>query len=97
MLRLRTESAAQGGVPELDAAAAFLAEHASVSTDVGPTVLTVFRFGDQRLAMFGTIAQSGTPEDTILQELEIEFFSHLMPRQSMLWSRCLWTDGTSLT
>ena len=74
MLRLRTESAAQGGVPELDAAATFLAEHARARTDVGPAVLTVFRFGDQRLAMFGTIAQFGTPEDMTLEELKIELF-----------------------
>lgn len=74
MLRLRTESAAQGGVPELDAAATFLTDHAHVGTHVGPTVLTVFRFGDQRLSMFGTIAQFGTPEDTTLEELKIELF-----------------------
>lgn len=74
MLRLRAESAAQGGVAELESAATALAEHASVGTNVGPTVPTVFRFGDQRFAMFGTIAQFGTPEDTGLQELKIELF-----------------------
>ena len=74
MLRLRTESAAQGGVSELEAAADFLAEHARVGTNSSPTVPTVFRFGDQRLAMFGTIAQFGTPEDTALEELKIELF-----------------------
>ncbi|WP_282096368.1 helix-turn-helix domain-containing protein [Epibacterium ulvae] len=74
MLRLRTESIAQGGVPELDAAAAFLAEHANIGHDIGPTVPTVFKIGDKRLAMFGTIAQFGTPEDTTLEELKIELF-----------------------
>ncbi|MCH2165880.1 MAG: helix-turn-helix transcriptional regulator [Marinovum sp.] len=74
MLRLRTESAAQGGVPELDAAAAFLADHADVGHDIGPAVLTVLRFEDKRLAMFGTIAQFGTPEDTTLEALKIELF-----------------------
>ncbi|MFS4582477.1 helix-turn-helix domain-containing protein [Phaeobacter sp. C3_T13_0] len=74
MLRLRTESATQGGVPELEAAARDLAEHARIGANVGPTVPTVFRFGDQRLAMFGTIAQFGTPEDTALEELKIELF-----------------------
>jgi hypothetical protein len=74
MLRLRTESAAQGGVPELEAAASALAEHARLGTNVGPTVPTIFRFGDQRLVMFGTIAQFGTPEDTALEELKIELF-----------------------
>ncbi len=74
MLRLRTESAAQGGVPELDAAALALAEHAQVGAAVGPTVPTIFRLGDQRFAMFGTIAQFGSPEDTALEELKIELF-----------------------
>lgn len=74
MMRLRTESTAQGGVPELDAAAAFLAEHADAGHSAGPAVPTVFRFGDQRLAMFGTIAQFGTPEDTTLDTLKIELF-----------------------
>ena len=74
MQRLRAESASQGGVPELEAAAKGLAGHASVSSNVGPTVPTVFRFGDQRLSMFGTIAQFGTPEDTVLEELKIELF-----------------------
>jgi len=74
MLRLRTESAAQGGVPELDKAAKILAEHAQAGTDIGPTVPTIFRFGDQRFAMFGTIAQFGSPEDTTLDALKIELF-----------------------
>lgn len=74
MLRLRTESVAQGGVPELDKAALFLAEHAQAGRDIGPTVPTVFRFGDQRLSMFGTIAQFGTAEDTNLEEVKIELF-----------------------
>ena len=74
MLRLRTESAAQGGIPELDKAATHLAKHAQAGAEVGPTVPTVFRFGDQRLAMFGTIAQFGSPEDTTLDALRIELF-----------------------
>lgn len=74
MLRLRTESAAQGGVAELDEAALFLAEHAQAGRDIGPTVPTVFRIGDQRFSMFATIAQFGTPEDTNLEEIRIELF-----------------------
>jgi len=74
MLRLRTESTAQGGVLELDAAATFLATHAKSGPDIGPTVPTVFRFGDQQLSMFGTIAQFGSPEDATLAELKIELF-----------------------
>ncbi|MEP5152560.1 helix-turn-helix domain-containing protein [Planktotalea sp.] len=74
MLRLRTESAAQGGVAELDAAAVALSEHAQIGSNTGPIVPTVFRIGDQRLAMFGTIAQFGTAEDIALEELKIELF-----------------------
>lgn len=74
MLRLRTESAAQGGVPELNEMADFLAEHAQVGASVGPTIPTVFLFGAQRLAMFGTIAQFGSPVDPTLEELKIELF-----------------------
>lgn len=74
MLRLRTESAAQGGIPELDAAATFLADHAKSGGDIGPAVPTIFKFGDQRLSMFGTIAQFGSPEDATLEELKIELF-----------------------
>ena len=74
MLRLRTESAAQGGIPELDTAATFLANHAKAGPDIGPTVPTIFKFGDQRLSMFGTIAQFGSPEDATLEELKIELF-----------------------
>ena len=59
---------------QLDAAATFLADHARAGTDVGPTVPTVFRFADQRLSMFGTIAQFGTPVDSTLEELKIELF-----------------------
>ena len=78
MLRLRTESAAQGGIPELDTAATFLAAHANAGPDsdpvIGPAVPTIFKFGDQRLSMFGTIAQFGSPEDATLEELKIELF-----------------------
>ena len=74
MMRLRVESRAQGGVAELDAAASVLADHAKLGSDVGPTVPTVFRFGDQRLAMFGTVAQFGSPEDLTLEDMKVELF-----------------------
>ena len=74
MLRLRTESAAQGGIPELDDAVTFLADHAKAGGDIGPAVPTTFKFGTQRLSMFGTIAQFGSPEDATLEELKIELF-----------------------
>lgn len=74
-LRLRTESAAQGGIEALDHAAATLAAvprptHASTGTVV-PMILRTAQF---RLSLFGTIAQFGTPEDATLDALKIELF-----------------------
>jgi transcriptional regulator with XRE-family HTH domain len=73
--RLRTESAAQGGVPALDRAAEKLANvpH-SEDCNLGPVVPTIFRSGPLRLALFATIAQFGTPEDLALDDLKLELF-----------------------
>ena len=73
--RMRLESAAQGGVPELDR----VADHLSAVPDapgdaLGPIVPTVFRAGDLRLSLFATIAQFGTPEDLTLDDLKIELY-----------------------
>ncbi len=74
-LRLRTESAAQGGVPELDRAAVALAGIGSTVAPVsGPVVPTVFRFGEQRLALFALLAQFGTPDDVLLDDFRIELY-----------------------
>ena len=74
-LRLRTESAAQGGVPELDAAAAHLAAvPGQADGPPAPVVPTIFNTGTLRLAMFATIAQFGTPEDLALDDLKIELY-----------------------
>lgn len=76
ILRLRSESANAGGIPELDAAALALAPQAEISSDmaVGPTVPTIYRFGDKRVSMFGTIAQFSTVTDVTLDDLKIELF-----------------------
>lgn len=76
MLRLRSESANAGGLPELDAAARTLAQQAQISGDaaIGPTIPTVYRFGGQRVSMFGTIAQFSTVTDVTLDDLKIELF-----------------------
>lgn len=73
--RLRTESAAQGGVDVLDRAAAKLSEapHPEVLA-TGPVIPTIYRLGPMRLSMFATIAQFGTPEDLTLDDLKIELF-----------------------
>lgn len=73
--RLRAESASAGGIAELDAAAALLAAQADQTiTTPGPTIPTVFRFGDTRLSLFGTIAQFTTVADETLSDLRIELF-----------------------
>ncbi|MDP5086278.1 MAG: helix-turn-helix transcriptional regulator [Yoonia sp.] len=73
--RLRTESAAQGGVPELEAAAMHLSKvPAPQGFETGPVVPTILKTGTMRLSMFATIAQFGTPEDITLDALKIELF-----------------------
>jgi transcriptional regulator with XRE-family HTH domain len=76
MLRMRAESAAAGGIPELEAAILHLSGHSRISNDQpsGPTVPTIYRFGDQRLSLFGTIAQFSTINDETLDDLKIELF-----------------------
>ncbi len=76
VLRLRSESANVGGLPELDAAARALAPFAKAKNEraVGPTVPAVYRFGDRRVSMFGTIAQFSTVTDVTLDDLKIELF-----------------------
>ncbi len=73
--RLRLESHAQGGVPELDRAAAHLAqEPAPDGAEAGPVIPTRLRLGGQVLSMFATLAQFGTPEDLTLDALKIELY-----------------------
>ncbi len=73
--RLRTESAAQGGVAALDRAAAHLSQAPAPDAPfTGPVVPTIYRMGPMRLSMFTTIAQFGTPEDLTLDDLKIELF-----------------------
>ncbi len=76
MLRLRSESANAGGLPQLDAAAQALEPFAKARWDraLAPTVPAIYRFGDQRVSMFGTIAQFSTVTDVTLDDLKIELF-----------------------
>ena len=74
--RMRTESAAQGGVAALDQAARHLAETGPPDglAATGPVVPTMLRLGEARLSMFSTISQFGTPEDLALDDLKIELY-----------------------
>lgn len=76
MLRLRAESTAAGGIPELELAIEHLSGHLQISNDIplSPTIPTIYRFGGQRLSLFGTIAQFSTINDETLDDLRIELF-----------------------
>lgn len=73
-LRLRTESAARGGVEALENAANAFALAPAPRQPIGPVVPTIYRLGEKRLSLFSTIAQFGTPEDLSLDDLKIELF-----------------------
>ncbi|MEM9349498.1 MAG: helix-turn-helix domain-containing protein [Pseudomonadota bacterium] len=74
VLRLRSESASQGGVPALEDAADRLSEGAGPQEAGAPAIPTIFILGTQRLALIGTIAQFATTADQTLEELRIELF-----------------------
>jgi len=77
--RLRTEILELGGDDELSAMASRLASHERVrQVDMGSINLnqavipTIFRFGENRLALFSVIAQFGSVQDTRAGETRIE-------------------------
>lgn len=76
MLRLRAESLAAGGLHQLDEAASLLSKAAQCSDPKtnAPTIPTVYRFGGQRLSLFGTITQFSTVNDETLADLKVELF-----------------------
>lgn len=76
MLRLRAESLAAGGLPKLDDAARHLSQYAKSAqmNASAPTIPTIYRFGDQRLSLFGTITQFSTVNDETLVDLKVELF-----------------------
>ncbi len=73
--RLRVESLAQGGVAEFDRASAYLAQFGTQTERAkSPVIPTIVNFAGQRLSMFSTIAQIGTPEDVMLDDFKIELY-----------------------
>jgi transcriptional regulator with XRE-family HTH domain len=77
LLRLKAESARAGGIPELDRTVAALAAIPEIAAfqpgATGRAVLpTVYRLGDQRLALFSTYAQFGSAEEVGLSDMKIE-------------------------
>lgn len=72
--RLRNESLAQGGVPEFDALAGALSRGLTPVPPSGPVIPTILRRGADRLSMFATLAQFGTPQDITVEDLKIELY-----------------------
>jgi len=73
--RLRTESLAQGGIEALDRVVDYLSKAPAPSANTSePVIPTILRMGDLRLSFFATIAQFGTPEDLLLDDLKIELY-----------------------
>ncbi|MFN3261978.1 MAG: helix-turn-helix domain-containing protein [Pikeienuella sp.] len=74
-LRLRSESAAQGGAPELDHAAERLAAEAGPGGEqAGPVIPVILRAGGARLSLFAALAAFATPADETLEDLRIELY-----------------------
>lgn len=72
--RLWTESAAHGGIAELDRVANILSNVERRGDAIGPVVPTIYRTPSARLCLFATIAQFGTPNDDALDDMKIEFY-----------------------
>jgi transcriptional regulator with XRE-family HTH domain len=75
-VRLRTESAAFGGIEIFDKLAEDLShvKGQTALSAIGAVIPTVLRANGQSLALFSTFAQFGTPEDLLLSEMKIECF-----------------------
>jgi len=77
LVRLRSESRAQGGIAVLDAAATHLARDPAVTSFVpdaklSPIIPTIYRNGPLRIPLFSTYAQFGSAEDLAIADLKIE-------------------------
>lgn len=74
-MRLRTESAAEGGIPEFGPVIAHLEKTPRpIEPARTPVIPTIILLGGQRLSLFATLAQFGTPEDIVLGSLKIELY-----------------------
>ncbi|OSQ44668.1 helix-turn-helix domain-containing protein [Marivita geojedonensis] len=79
-IRLRTEDAALGGVPEFHPVIHHLANVEQPERQTaGPVIPTVLRMDGLELSMFATISQFGTPEDLLLDDLKLELYFPMDP------------------
>jgi transcriptional regulator with XRE-family HTH domain len=74
-VRLRTESAALGGIPEFDPVIRYLSDVPQTRVwPNSPVIPTIISQGSVRLSMFATVSQFGTPEDLLLDDLKVELY-----------------------
>lgn len=92
--RLRTESTAEGGIPEFGPVIAHLEKAPRpIEPARTPVIPTIVVQGGQRLSLFATIAQFGTPEDVALGSLKIELYFPMDPETEQVFKAI--ADGAS--
>lgn len=84
LTRLRGESRAQGGIPELDRAANHLAKDPAVMAYTAepsrsPVISTIYKAGPLRLPLYSTYASFGGAEDLAISDLKIELMFPATP------------------
>ncbi len=89
LIRLRTESRALGGLPELDRAADHLAQDPEIAgfrptPSLSPVITTIYRAGDLRLPLMSTYANFGGAEDLAISDLKIELMFPATPEAAAL-------------
>lgn len=74
-IRLRTENAALGGVPEFDPVIRYLSDVPQPrAVPNSPVIPTILNQDGVRLSMFATISHLRTPEDLMLDDLKVELY-----------------------
>lgn len=89
LTRLRNESRAQGGIPELDRAANHLAKDPAIMAytpepSLSPVISTIYLAGPMRLPMISTYATFGGAEDLAISDLKIELMFPATPEAEQI-------------
>ncbi|WP_420863106.1 hypothetical protein [Algirhabdus cladophorae] len=84
--RLRLYNTALGGIPQFDHASAKLSQVEGCDRlGSSPFIPTVFNNGEYKLSMFATLAQFGTPEDALRDDLKIERYYSMDPKTAAIF------------